>query len=80
MDMQILSSVLLWSAALNYAILLLWFVIFAAARGWFYKMHTLWFKLSPEAFDLFHYGGIGLYKLLIFVFNLAPWIAIQFAT
>ena len=67
---------LLWSLAVNYAILLLWFFVFAFARGFLRRVHGRWFNLSDQAFDLVHYSGMAAYKIAILVFNLSPLIAL----
>lgn len=69
----------LWSTLIHYAVLLLWFGLFVFARTWMQHLHGRWFKLSPEAFDVLHYGGMGLYKLLIAVFSLVPLVALSLA-
>ncbi len=61
---------------INIAMLMLWFVMMILAHDWIYKMHTKWFKMSVERFDAIHYGGMGLFKLCIFVFNIVPWLAL----
>lgn len=67
---------LLWGAAINYAVILLWFGLFTFARRWVYRLHTRWFAISDEAFDLLNYGGIGLYKLGNLLFFLVPALAL----
>ena len=43
-----------------------------------FQLHTRWwFKLTPELFDAMHYGGLGIYKLAIWLLNLAPYIALR---
>ena len=69
---------LLWSLAINYAILLTWFIAFVAARNWLRALHGRWFRLSETAFDAIHYGGMAVYKIGIFLFNLAPLLALYF--
>jgi hypothetical protein len=61
---------------INIGVLMMWFVMMIFAHDWIYKMHTKWFKMSVESFDAMHYGGMGLFKLLIFVFNIVPWLAL----
>jgi hypothetical protein len=78
MDLDLLSRFLLYCLAVNYAFLLLWFVAFAGARGLVRRLHGRWFELSDASFDAIHYGGMGLFKLGILIFNLAPLIALQF--
>lgn len=80
MSLQMLSEFLLWCTAINYALLLLWFGVFAFARGWLRRLHGRWFRLSDDAFDAVHYGGMAVFKLGIFLFNLTPWIALQVVT
>jgi len=41
-----------------------------------YRFHGRWFKLSLETFDAIHYGGMAVFKLGIFLFNLVPFIAL----
>jgi hypothetical protein len=69
-------SFLLYCTLINYRILLLWFVVFAAARNWMKGLHGRWFRLTDEQFDALHYGGMALYKIGIFLFNLAPFVAL----
>jgi len=44
-----------------------------------YRAHGKLFKLSVESFDTINYAGLAAYKLLIMVFNIAPYVAIQMA-
>jgi hypothetical protein len=76
MDIEIWRSLLLWCTIINYAILLLWFLIFALAREWMRNLHGRWFRLPPEQFDAVHYLGMSIYKLGILLLNLVPLIAL----
>ena len=79
MTLEILRAVLAWSTVINLGMLLFWFLIFAMAHDWIYRLHKKWFNLSPEAFDAIHYGGMGLYKLGILLFNLVPYLVLRIA-
>lgn len=70
---------LLWSLIANYAILLVWFLVFVFARGWIQRLHGRWFRLSDASFDAIHYGGMAVYKIGILLFNLAPLLALCLA-
>ncbi len=76
MTTEFMRHFLLWCAAFNYAVLLLWFLVFALARGWLFRLHTRWFKLSIESFDRIHYAGMAVYKIGILLFNLVPYAAL----
>lgn len=67
-----LCQFLVWSLALNYSVLLLWFFMFAFSRDWMHKLHGRWFRLSDSTFDAVHYCGMAAYKLVILFFNLVP--------
>jgi hypothetical protein len=65
-----------WCTVINYAVLIIWFLMFVFAHDWVRKLHTRWFRLPAAHFDAIHYAGMGLYKLGIFLFNLVPYIAL----
>jgi hypothetical protein len=77
MSIAIVRKVLLWCAAINYGVLLVWFLFFMLAHEWMYQLHGRWFHLSVEQFDALHYAGMALYKLGILLFNLVPYIALR---
>lgn len=77
MAVEELRAALGWCAVINYALLLYWFLLFKFARGWVYSIHTKWFKLSPEKFDSAQYKMMGFMKICLFVFNVAPYLALR---
>jgi len=81
MNTEILKRTLAWSAAINYVILITWFVAFFAAHDWLFSLHGRFgFRLSAEQFDFAHYLGMAIYKLGIMLFNLVPYLALRVAT
>ena len=76
MDLDFWCRFLLYTLALNYSILMLWFLIIVFARDWVKRLHGQWFQLSDPTFDAIHYSGMAIYKVGIFLFNLVPLIAI----
>lgn len=76
MSSEFLCRFLLWSLAINYVVLFIWFIAFVFARNWMQKLHGRWFRLPDSTFDAIHYGGMAAYKLAIFFFNLTPLIAL----
>lgn len=75
MDLSTLRDVLVWSLIINYAILLVWFVMFSLAHDAVYRLHTRWFRLSRESFDALNYGGMAVYKIGVLLLNVAPLVA-----
>ena len=56
---------------------MVWFLAFVLARDWIYGIHIKFFRISPEQFNAANYAGISFYKILVIVFNLAPYIALR---
>ncbi len=80
MTINELKALLLWSTAINYGVLLVWFGVFVYAHGWLFRAHTRWFKLSAENFDALNYAGVAMYKIGIILFNVVPLIALCIIT
>ena len=80
MSTTLILDILLVCCLFNYGILLLWFLFFIFSHDFIYRFHSRWFRLSVEDFDKIHYQCMAIFKLLIFVFNLAPLIAISLLT
>jgi hypothetical protein len=76
MTLETIRAFLGWCALINYAVLVIWFLVFLFAHDWMRKLHTRWFRLPAAHFDAMHYAGMGLYKLGIFLFNLVPYVAL----
>jgi uncharacterized protein DUF6868 len=67
---------LLWCGVINYGVLLIWFLVFILAHDWMYLLHSQWFRLSVEQFDMLHYAGMSIYKIGILLLNVVPCIAL----
>ena len=78
MDIKSIRAALLWSALINYGVLMVWFLVFIVAHDWMYLLHGRWFRLSIEQFDTIHYAGMAIYKIGILLFNLVPWISLHY--
>ena len=62
---------------LNYAILIIWFAVFTLSYDWVYRVHTSWFPMSKENYDVANYLAMAVYKILVLVLNLIPYIALS---
>lgn len=74
-----LTVVLGWCFVMNYLVLLVWALLFTCAKEWMYRLHSRWFDISRPVFDAMHYGLMGVYKLLILILFLTPYVAIRLA-
>ena len=77
MTLELIRNAFGWCAIINMGILLWWFLFFVFAHDLLYRVHGRWFKMPLERFDTIHYGGMGLFKLGIVLFNLVPYLALR---
>ena len=80
MDAEAARRFLGWCTLINFAILLWWWGWLALGGDFVYRVHRelLQVQLSRPAFDTIHYAGMSLYKLLVLVFNLVPYLVLRF--
>ena len=76
MNSDAIKDLLLYSLAFNYVTLMIWFGVFSLAHDWMYRLHSRWFSLSAETFDVLHYAGMAIYKIGIIMLNIAPLVAL----
>jgi len=79
MDIATIQAFLMWCTIVNVALLTVSFILCAAAKDWIYSMHSRWFPISRESFHVAVYSFLGLYKLLILMFNVVPYVALLIA-
>jgi len=76
MDIEKLTTFFMWCTILNLGLLVLSSLICVCAKDWAYQIHSRWFSISRETFNVAIYSFLGLYKVLIFVFSLIPYVAL----
>jgi hypothetical protein len=76
MTIQTLREFFLWCSAINYAILLLWWLLYTCGHGWMNRLLSRWGRLPIEQMDAIQFNGIIRYKLSIVLFNIVPFVAL----
>lgn len=77
MDIQTLQAFFMWCSIINVGLMIISGILMIIAGEWAYKIHSKWFNISKQAFDIAIYSFLGVYKLLTFVFCIVPWIALS---
>jgi hypothetical protein len=77
MSIEMARNALLWCTVLNYGLLVVWFLLYALAHEWLYRLWGRWFRLTAEQLDTINFAGIVLYKVGILLFNLVPYVALR---
>lgn len=76
MSIDQLRELFMWMSIINVALLLLSFLMTASMGGFIYRMHSRWYPMSREAFNVAIYKMIGEFKLAVIVFNVVPYIGL----
>lgn len=76
MDVESIRLFFMWCMILNVGLLLFSALMCICARDWIYGIHNQLFGISREAFNVAIYSFIGLYKILVIVFNVIPYVAL----
>ena len=75
--LDVLASLLGWTAVINLALLSLVFCFWLAMRRAVYRLHRRWFELEPRQINAILYGLLGGWKLANLLLFVAPWLALK---
>jgi hypothetical protein len=76
MDIAALRTFFMWCTILDVGLLILAFLVLAFAGDWVYRMHSRWFPMPRETFNVVIYSFLGVMKLFVWVFNIIPFLAL----
>ena len=76
MDLVTLRAFFMWCTIINGGFLTLTSLVFTFAGNLIYRVHSKWFKMPREAFNIVIYSFIGLYKIIFIVFCLVPYVVL----
>jgi hypothetical protein len=57
MTIEVTRTFFFWCTAINYGVLLVWFLVFVFAHGWIQRIHGRWFRLPVTSSTLFTTPG-----------------------
>ena len=77
MDIGTVRAFFMWCTVLNVGMLIFTFVITAFGGDWVYKMHSKLYPMPRETFNVVIYAFMGVYKVLVIMFNLIPYLALS---
>ena len=77
MNIQTLTAFFKWCTIVNIGLFLVSAAMIVLASDFVYAMQGQMYNLPRETFDIALYGLLGLYKVLILVFSLVPYLALR---
>ena len=66
----------MWGTIIGVALLLFSIVVLAIAKDWAYRMHTRWFPMPRETWNVVIYAIFGLFKIAVLVLFFIPYLAL----
>ncbi|MCK5801251.1 MAG: hypothetical protein KAI66_00395 [Lentisphaeria bacterium] len=76
MNIATVRAFFMWCTIINVGLMTLAFLICTLGGDWVYRVHSRFIPIKREAFDIAVYSFLGVFKILVFVFNLVPYIAL----
>ena len=76
MDIQTLTTFFMWCMIFNVGILIFWGVFLMFGMDFVYRLHSKWFRIPRETFDVVIYSFLAVYKIAFVVFSLVPYLAL----
>ena len=78
MTLEQLTTLFEWMMIINIGVLVLSSVLIMVLKNVVCRMHGKLFGLKEDQVAMVAYGYLGLFKVLVIVFNIVPYIALQF--
>ena len=76
MDIKKATSFFMWCTIINGALLVFSLIIGVSGLDWAYATQGKLFPISREFFNMAYYSFLGLYKMIWFIFNVVPFLAL----
>ena len=76
MDIQTVTTFFMWCTILNLGLLILTSIMCVFCADFSYRMNNKLFSISREAFNVIIVSFIGLFKIVVIVFCIVPYIAL----
>jgi len=76
MDIQTLTSFFMWCTIINTGFLIFLALVYLLVPNVTYRLQSRFIPISRETFDIVFYSFIGIFKVLVLIFFVVPWIAL----
>ncbi len=76
MDIQIVTDFFMWCTIINGLLFVLSATMVMFAPDFVYRVQSKWFPISREAFNVAIYAFMGLFKIVLIMFNIVPYAAL----
>ncbi len=77
MDLNTIRLFFMWCSIINVGLFLVSFLVLAYAGGWVHRMHSRWFPMPRETFNVAVYAFLGAMKLFVLLANVVPYVVLE---
>ena len=77
MTLDALTAFLGWCTVINIGVMLISVLAITVFKKSVIRLHSKMFGVNPDDLPLIYFNFIGNYKLVVYVFNLVPYIALK---
>ena len=77
MDIETLGSFFMWCTIINAVIYMVWCLQLAFCPDFVFGRASKWFRISRESFDTIGYASLTFMKVVVLLFNFAPFLALK---
>ena len=77
MDIQMVKAFFMWCMIVNLGILTLTSIMCMFFPDFSYRMNSKYFSISRDTFNVIMISFVGLFKMFVIVFSIAPYIAME---
>jgi hypothetical protein len=78
MNIEMLRHFFAWCGVVNYAMLIVWFVLHLSAHGFLVGLCQRFFGVPAEKYDSISLKAMFFFKLAIWMFNITPYLVLRF--
>lgn len=77
MNIEMLTTFFMWCSIINVCLLLVSFLLWIVASDWIYTLQSKWFPMPRQTLTVVFYCFIGFYKIIVYIFNIVPWVVLE---
>jgi hypothetical protein len=77
MDIEILTAFFMWCSIINIGLLFVSFLLWMVASDWIYALQSKWFPMPRQTLNVVFYCWFGFYKIIVYMFNIVPWVVLK---
>jgi len=76
MDIETLTTFFMWCTIINASLLVFSAAMILSLQDFVYSMHSKWFHIPRQTFNVAIYSFLGFFKIVFIVFNVVPYVAL----